>query len=244
MKRYLICSGKGGVGKSMTTCQLAVTMRRRGHAVGVLVTDCDVGLRALDLLTGLGQSAVYTWQDVLSGNCTLSDAILTDPAGRLSLLMPPAALDGPLSAEAFSAMLEKAAADFDFCFLDAGAGVDGIVPTLASVSDAALVVATPDSVSARAAAKTAEMLWQTLPPERLRLLLNRYSVSAVRDGVNLSTDDMIDETGVRFLGAVPEDAGLHVLPCGKDMSSRTATAFNRIAARLLDEPVPFSVRKL
>lgn len=242
MKRYLICSGKGGVGKSTLSVCIARALCARGKSV--LLTDCDVGLRALDLLTGLGQSAVYTWQDVLSENCTLSEAILTDPAGRLSLLMPPAALDGPLSAEAFSAMLEKAAADFDFCFLDAGAGVDGIVPTLASVSDAALVVATPDSVSARAAAKTAEMLWQTLPPERLRLLLNRYSVSAVRDGVNLSTDDMIDETGVRFLGAVPEDAGLHVLPCGKDMSSRTATAFNRIAARLLGEPVPFSVRKL
>ena len=141
-------------------------------------------------------------------------------------------------------MLSTAAIDFDFCFLDAGAGTDGIVPTLARVCDAALVVATPDSVSARAAAKTADMLWKTLPPERLRLLLNRYSISAVRDGVNLSADDMIDETGIRFLGAVPEDAGLRLLPCGKGMSSRTAAAFDRIAARLLGEPVPFSVRKL
>ena len=35
-----VVSGKGGVGKSMTTCQLAVTMRRRGYQVGVL--DADV----------------------------------------------------------------------------------------------------------------------------------------------------------------------------------------------------------
>lgn len=39
-KVYGVVSGKGGVGKSMTTCQLAVTMRRRGHTVGVL--DADV----------------------------------------------------------------------------------------------------------------------------------------------------------------------------------------------------------
>lgn len=242
MKRYLICSGKGGVGKSTLSVCIAKALCARGKSV--LLVDCDVGLRSLDLLTGLGQSAVYTWQDVLSENCTLSDALLTNPTGGFSLLIPPAALEAPLTAEDFSKMLSTAAIDFDFCFLDAGAGTDGIVPTLARVSDAALVVATPDSVSARAAAKTAEMLWKTLPPERLRLLLNRYSISAVRDGVNLSADDMIDETGIRFLGAVPEDAGLRLLPCGKGMSSRTAAAFDRIAARLLGEPVPFSVRKL
>ena len=39
-KVYGIVSGKGGVGKSMVTSQLAVTMRRRGYAVGVL--DADV----------------------------------------------------------------------------------------------------------------------------------------------------------------------------------------------------------
>lgn len=242
MKRYLICSGKGGVGKSTLSVCIAQALCKRGKSV--LLADCDVGLRALDLLTGLGQSAVYTWQDVLTETCTLSEALLTDATGRLSLLMPPAALDDPLSAEGFCEMLEKASVDFDFCFLDAGAGTDGIVPTLAGVSDAALVVATPDSVCARAAAATADMLWKTLPPERLRLLLNRYSVSAVRDGINLCADEMVDETGIRFLGAVPEDAGLHALPCGKGMSSRTAAAFDRIAARLLGEAVPFSVRKL
>lgn len=242
MKRFLVCSGKGGVGKSTLSVCIAEALCERGKSV--LLVDCDVGLRSLDLLTGLGQSAVYTWQDVLTGDCTLSDALLTDPTGRLSLLMPPASLDAPLSAEQLSEVLEKAALDFDFCFLDAGAGIDGIVPTLAAVSDAALVVATPDSVSARAAARCAEMLWKTLPPERLRLILNRYSVSSVRDGINLCADDMIDETGVRFLGAVPEDAGLRVLPCGKGTASRTAAAIQRIAARLLGETVPFSVRKL
>ena len=39
-KVFGIVSGKGGVGKSMVTSQLAVTMRRRGHQVGIL--DADV----------------------------------------------------------------------------------------------------------------------------------------------------------------------------------------------------------
>ena len=39
-KVYGIVSGKGGVGKSMVTSQLAVLARRAGHKVGVL--DADV----------------------------------------------------------------------------------------------------------------------------------------------------------------------------------------------------------
>ena len=38
-KVYGVVSGKGGVGKSMVTSQLAVTMQRRGHNVAVLDAD-------------------------------------------------------------------------------------------------------------------------------------------------------------------------------------------------------------
>ena len=38
-KVFGVVSGKGGVGKSMVTSQLAVTMRRRGHSVAVLDAD-------------------------------------------------------------------------------------------------------------------------------------------------------------------------------------------------------------
>ena len=38
-KVYGVVSGKGGVGKSMVTSQLAVTMRRRGHSVAILDAD-------------------------------------------------------------------------------------------------------------------------------------------------------------------------------------------------------------
>ena len=55
-KVYGIVSGKGGVGKSMTTCQLAVTMRRRGHTVGVL--DADVTGPSIPKAFGLHGQAV------------------------------------------------------------------------------------------------------------------------------------------------------------------------------------------
>ena len=55
-KVYGIVSGKGGVGKSMTTCQLAVLLRRRGYAVGIL--DADVTGPSIPMAFGLhGQAS-------------------------------------------------------------------------------------------------------------------------------------------------------------------------------------------
>ena len=55
-KVYGIVSGKGGVGKSMVTSQLAVTMRRRGYSVGVL--DADITGPSIPKAFGLHGQAV------------------------------------------------------------------------------------------------------------------------------------------------------------------------------------------
>ena len=85
-KVYGIVSGKGGVGKSMTTCQLAVTMRRRGYDVGVL--DADVTGPSIPKAFGLhgqaagSESGIYpaetrTGIQVISTNLLLANE--TDP---------------------------------------------------------------------------------------------------------------------------------------------------------------------
>lgn len=241
-KRYLVCSGKGGVGKSTVTVCLAHALCAMNCRV--LLVDCDVGLRALDLLTGLGTDAVYSWQDVLSDRCTLSDAMLNDPDQRLSLLMPPSRLDTPFSAEQFTAMLDAAASGFDFCFLDAGAGMEGLVPQLFPAADSVLLVATPDLICARAAGAMADRLSERFSAEQLRLLLNRFDAQGVRYGESFSADRMIDETGVRLLGAVPEDARLRLLSSGASPAPATSAALDRIARRLQGEEVPFQEKKV
>lgn len=54
-KVYGIVSGKGGVGKSMVTSQMAVTMRRRGHSVAVL--DADITGPSIPKAFGVHQRA-------------------------------------------------------------------------------------------------------------------------------------------------------------------------------------------
>ena len=56
-RTILICSGKGGVGKTTTTANLGIALARRGASTVVL--DADFGLRNLDLLLGL-ETVSYT----------------------------------------------------------------------------------------------------------------------------------------------------------------------------------------
>jgi CO dehydrogenase nickel-insertion accessory protein CooC1 len=60
-RTILICSGKGGVGKTTTTANLGIALARLGARTVVL--DADFGLRNLDLLLGLENRIVFTAQE-------------------------------------------------------------------------------------------------------------------------------------------------------------------------------------
>ena len=55
---YGVVSGKGGVGKSMVTSQLAVLLRRRGYAVGIM--DADVTGPSIPQAFGIHEKAIGT----------------------------------------------------------------------------------------------------------------------------------------------------------------------------------------
>lgn len=240
-KRYLVCSGKGGAGKSTTAVCLAKAFSSIGKRV--LLVDCDIGLRCLDVLLGL-KTAVYDWLDIIGDRCNVSDALCKTEDGKLALLVPPATVEQLPSTEDFCKMLSAAEKDFDLVFLDAPAGLYGIVPLLSQVADEALLVATSDAVSARAAAVLSDAFYDSRPQLSQRLILNRFDADAVKFGISLSPDRMVTETCVQLLGAVPEDAHLTALSAGEHPAAKTTEAFSRIAARMLGDSVPFCEKKI
>src|SRR5437763_16885225 len=72
-----IASGKGGVGKTNLTANLAVALAGRGLRVCVL--DADLGLANLDVLYGL--SPERSLRDVVRGECGLPDVVVAGPGG-------------------------------------------------------------------------------------------------------------------------------------------------------------------
>ena len=75
-KIVTITSGKGGVGKSTTTANIATSLAMLGKKV--VAVDFDIGLRNLDMILGLENRVVYDVVDVMEGNCNLHQAIIKD----------------------------------------------------------------------------------------------------------------------------------------------------------------------
>ncbi len=71
-----ITSGKGGVGKTTLTANLAVALALSGRRVTAI--DTDIGLRNLDVIMGMESRIIYDIVDVVEGRCHLLQALIRD----------------------------------------------------------------------------------------------------------------------------------------------------------------------
>jgi len=142
--RIAVTSGKGGVGKTSLTVNLAVALARLGHRVGVI--DADFALGNIDVLLGL--TPVDHLGAVLAGQRAVSDVMLDGPSGvRIvpagSGVRALTVLDGPKWAR-FVHAVEDASRGLDFLLLDTASGVSDNVIDVVGLADYALVVTSFD----------------------------------------------------------------------------------------------------
>lgn len=142
-----IMSGKGGVGKTNISLNLACALHQM--AFTNLLMDCDMGLANLDVLLGISPEG--TMQDVLLGNAKVEDIIHTIDKGFDIL---PAASGVPELIDMDEDMrslllqrLEPALGSYDFMFMDLGAGINDVVQSFASMAALRVVIITPEPTS-------------------------------------------------------------------------------------------------
>lgn len=233
-----IASGKGGTGKTSLSAGLSCALAEQGHSV--LVVDMDIGLRNLDLVLGITEHALFDFTDVLLSRSSLEDAVTEHPErpGLFFLAAPLGIPEEEIAPDALKALCEEAKARFDYCILDCPAGIGEGFRQAASAADQAIVVCTPDQTSLRDAQMTRFALMEH-GVEEIRLVVNR-----VRPWVHgMLLDEVIDRTGIRLLGAVPEDR--KVISCANKgellfLHKRTPAvrAYCNIAERLTGVGVP------
>ena len=122
-KIIAVASGKGGTGKTSFTACVGLSLAAMGYET--LALDCDITLRNLDLALGLSDSAAMDFSDVLEGRCTLEEAAVRHRKyPKLSLLAAPLAPVGArFSQTAMQALGQAIRQQYDYCLIDAPAGL-------------------------------------------------------------------------------------------------------------------------
>jgi septum site-determining protein MinD len=236
-----VVSGKGGTGKTSFTAGVGTALALMGKRT--LCLDCDIGLRNLDLSLGLTDRALMDFTDVALGRCDLSDGVVEHPKlENLYLLTAPSRMTGHrISTSDMRGLLRQIRTQFDYCLLDAPAGLGWGFHLTTCAADRAVVVTTPDASSLRDAQHTVMEL-SRFPSGSLHLVVNRVRSKMLRH-MHATIDDAIDTAGLPLLGVIPEDdrlplslnRGAPLLLAG---SSNAAVAYRNIAARITGHRVP------
>ena len=236
-------SGKGGTGKTSLCAGIAASVAKSGASV--LCIDCDVGLRNLDIALGLTEFGSLSFRDVYEGGYTLEQATVHPAFPSLKFLTAPVNCSaGDIDSQAFGDMLRRARAEFDYIFLDAPAGIEAGFLLAATYADRVVVVTVTDPASIRDAARSGELL-ELMGKKDVRLIVNRVNERLYNAG-KFTVDDVIDQTGLRLLGIVPEDTRVVLAAAtGKPLIKYTkkgaAAACGRIATRIQGYRVPVSI---
>ena len=153
-----VCSGKGGVGKSMVTSLLAVAMQRMGLKVGIL--DADITGPSIPREFGLKQKAEGNDTGIFPGRTTTGIDVMS-----LNLLLPndsdPVAWRGPIIAGAVTQFWTDVIwGDKDVLFIDMPPGTGDVMLTVCQSIpvDAAVLVSTPQELVGMIVEKSIKMV--------------------------------------------------------------------------------------
>lgn len=211
VKIIAVSSGKGGVGKTNVSVNLAVSMAKQGQEV--MLMDADLGLANVDILLGLNTE--YDLSHVIRGERTLEEIIVEGPhnikvipasTGRSNMAnLTPAEHVGLINA--FSEM----SCAVDVLIVDTGAGISDSVMSFCGASQDVIVVVHDEPASITAAYAFIKVMSKKHNVNRFHILANM--THDAREGRELfrklskATDRFLDVV-LSFIGAVPFDGKL------------------------------------
>jgi len=251
MRIIVVTSGKGGVGKTTTSAAFATGLALRGYKTAVI--DFDVGLRNLDLIMGCERRVVFDIINVINNEANLTQALIKDKRVDTLFVLPASQTkdkEALTIAGVQKIMNDLSTHNFDYVVCDSPAGIEKGALTAMYFADDAIVVTNPEISSVRDSDRILGILSSKtkraedgLTPVSQHLIINRYSLSRVKNGEMLNVDDIIEILSIPLLGVIPESysvlkASNVGMPVIMDRDSDAGISYFDCVARFLGENIP------
>ena len=204
-----VTSGKGGVGKTSVSVNMAVEFAKRDYRT--IVVDCDLGLANTHILAGIKPN--HTMSDYLEGNASLMDIIADGPSGVKFIsggsgVKEMANLDDDGRKEIRDAVLDMKPF-CDIIILDTAAGISRSVTDFVTVSDHTIVVTTADFAAVADAYGIIKTCVQEGHGESIQVMVNRVRSPQEAEQVFNKLRDCAKRflgLDLNWLGLLPEDS--------------------------------------
>ncbi|MCY1287389.1 Flagellum site-determining protein YlxH [compost metagenome] len=239
-----VTSGKGGVGKTQVSTNLAIALARRGRRVALL--DADLSLANVDIALGL--NAQFCTADVFAGRRELAEIVRVGPA---AIQVVPSASGGAQTSSiqlaGFIHAFSEIGKDLDVLVIDTASGIDPSVISFVVAAREVLVVVCDEPSSVANAYALIRLLHLSHGVSRFHILASMTRTP--EEGPYLYkkmlklTERSLD-VALHYLGAVPYDEQLRIAVRKQRAvveefpRSKCAVAFKKIANRVYGWPLP------
>lgn len=252
-KVVAVTSGKGGVGKTFVSANLAAALAKRG--LRVLVLDADLGLANLDVVLNLYPKT--TLHDVFTGKAKLEDAIIKAPGGFSVLLAGSGMVEysrlTPEVRNEFLNIMTGLVPHYDIVLLDTGAGISDVVLFAVSLASEVIVVASPEPTSLTDAYATIKVLVGQQKRQVIRMVINQTARLGDGRAITVQLQQVLDRFVVTepgrpiklvHMGDIPADTAVRQAVMRRQLLVQTAPgcpaslAVTQLAQKIHETVIP------